>query len=116
MCNPRVSIGFYTVILTYCDNSMQRSPTNTGECKGEIFFSFSFFSFNNTAIQQAVEWLLCRNILILSFSGFKQTELTIGCLKAEIKEKISGQLFMLFVLIFGRIEARVLPIKETESI
>lgn len=64
---------------------MQRSPTNTGECKGEIF-SLSFF-FYNTAVQQAVEWLLCRNVLILSFSGFKQSELTIGCLKAEIKEK-----------------------------
>lgn len=55
MCNPRVSTGFYTVILTYCDNSMQRSPTNTAECKGEVF-SFPFF-FYNTAVQQAVEWL-----------------------------------------------------------
>lgn len=73
---------------------MQCSSKNTGEYKGGIFFPF-FFLFlprlpppPNISVQQAAEWLLCWNILILGFSGFKLTKLTWGCLKAQIKKKI----------------------------
>lgn len=71
------------------------APLRTLESIRVGFFFLSFFFFfpaspppPNISVQQAAEWLLCWNILILGFSGFKLTKLTWGCLKAQIKKKI----------------------------